>query len=32
MFTIRDDGIRLCLAGVTTVDEVRRVAGGTVAS
>jgi type IV pilus assembly protein PilB len=32
MFTIRDDGIRLCLAGVTTVDEVRRVAGGAVAS
>jgi type IV pilus assembly protein PilB len=30
MFTIRDDGIRLCLAGVTTLDEVRRVAGDTV--
>ena len=27
MFTLRDDGMRLCLAGVTTLDEVRRVAG-----
>ena len=30
MFTLRDDGIRLCLEGVTTLDEVRRVAGDTV--
>jgi type IV pilus assembly protein PilB len=27
MRTLRDDGIRLCLEGVTTPDEVRRVAG-----
>ena len=27
MFTLRDDGIRLSIAGVTTVEEVRRVAG-----
>ena len=27
MFTLRDDGIRLALAGITTLDEVRRVAG-----
>jgi type IV pilus assembly protein PilB len=27
MFTLRDDGIRLSIAGVTTLDEVRRVAG-----
>ena len=27
MFTLRDDGVRLCLAGVTTLDEIRRVAG-----
>ncbi len=27
MFTLSDDGARLCLAGVTTLDEVRRVAG-----
>ena len=27
MFTLRDDGIRLSLAGKTTLDEVRRVAG-----
>lgn len=31
MFTLRDDGIRLSLQGVTTLDEVRRVAGDTVA-
>jgi type II secretory ATPase GspE/PulE/Tfp pilus assembly ATPase PilB-like protein len=30
MFTLRDDGVRLCLAGVTTLDEVRRVAGDAV--
>jgi type IV pilus assembly protein PilB len=30
MFTLRDDGVRLCLEGVTTLDEVRRVAGDTV--
>jgi type IV pilus assembly protein PilB len=28
MFTLRDDGIRLSIAGITTLDEVRRVAGG----
>jgi type IV pilus assembly protein PilB len=27
MFTLRDDGLRLAVAGVTTLDEVRRVAG-----
>jgi type IV pilus assembly protein PilB len=27
MRTLREDGIRLCLEGVTTADEVRRVAG-----
>jgi type IV pilus assembly protein PilB len=27
MRTLRDDGVRLCLEGVTTADEVRRVAG-----
>jgi type II secretory ATPase GspE/PulE/Tfp pilus assembly ATPase PilB-like protein len=27
MKTLRDDGIRQCLAGVTSLDEVRRVAG-----
>jgi type IV pilus assembly protein PilB len=27
MFTMRDDGIRLSMAGMTTLDEVRRVAG-----
>jgi len=27
MFTLRDDGARLCLAGITTIDEIRRVAG-----
>jgi type II secretory ATPase GspE/PulE/Tfp pilus assembly ATPase PilB-like protein len=31
MFTLRDDGIRLSLEGATTLDEVRRVAGDTVA-
>lgn len=30
MFTLRDDGLRLCIAGVTTLDEVRRVAGDAV--
>ena len=27
MFTLREDGVRLAVAGVTTLDEVRRVAG-----
>jgi type IV pilus assembly protein PilB len=27
MRTLRDDGLRLCLDGLTTLDEVRRVAG-----
>jgi hypothetical protein len=27
MTTLRDDGIRLALAGVSTVDEIRRVTG-----
>jgi type II secretory ATPase GspE/PulE/Tfp pilus assembly ATPase PilB-like protein len=27
MFTMRDDGIRLSMAGMTTLEEVRRVAG-----
>ncbi len=27
MFTMREDGVRLAVAGVTTLDEVRRVAG-----
>jgi len=27
MFTMRDDGIRLALAGITSLDEVRRVTG-----
>ena len=27
MRTLREDGVRLCLEGVTTLDEVRRVAG-----
>ena len=27
MFTMRDDGIRLSMAGLTTLEEVRRVAG-----
>ncbi len=27
MFTLRDDGMRLAVAGITTLDEVRRVAG-----
>ncbi len=27
MFTMRDDGLRHCFAGITTLDEVRRVAG-----
>jgi type IV pilus assembly protein PilB len=30
MFTLRDDGMRLCVAGVTTLDEVRRVAGDAI--
>ncbi|RDI75093.1 Type II secretory pathway ATPase PulE/Tfp pilus assembly pathway [Gaiella occulta] len=30
MITLRDDGIRLSIAGVTTLDEVRRVAGDAV--
>ena len=31
MFTMRDDGIRLCVAGITTLAEVRRVAGERIA-
>lgn len=31
MFSLRDDGLRLCIAGMTTLDEVRRVAGDAVA-
>jgi type IV pilus assembly protein PilB len=27
MFTMREDGLRHCFAGITTLDEVRRVAG-----
>ena len=27
MLTLRDDGVRLAIAGVTSLDEVRRVAG-----
>jgi len=27
MRTLRDEGVRLCLAGITTIDEIRRVAG-----
>ena len=27
MFSLRDDGVRVALAGMTTLDEVRRVAG-----
>ncbi|MGL6278823.1 MAG: GspE/PulE family protein [Gaiella sp.] len=27
MFTLHDDGLRLCLGGITTFDELRRVAG-----
>jgi type IV pilus assembly protein PilB len=30
MFTLRDDGVRLSIAGVTTLEEVRRVAGDSV--
>jgi type IV pilus assembly protein PilB len=28
MLTLRDDGVRLAIAGVTSLEEVRRVAGG----
>jgi type IV pilus assembly protein PilB len=31
MFTLREDGVRLSIAGVTTLDEVRRVAGDAAA-
>jgi type IV pilus assembly protein PilB len=31
MLTLRHDGIRLCVAGVTSVDEVRRVTGDRLA-
>ena len=27
MLRLRDDGLRLCIAGVTTLDEIGRVAG-----
>ena len=30
MSTLREDGVRLAVAGITTLDEVRRVAGETV--
>ncbi len=30
MFTLREDGVRLAVAGVTTLDEVRRVAGDAI--
>jgi type IV pilus assembly protein PilB len=30
MFTLREDGVRLSIAGITTLDEVRRVAGDAV--
>ena len=30
MFTLREDGVRLAVAGITTLEEVRRVAGDTV--
>ena len=30
MFTLREDGVRLALAGITTLEEVRRVAGDAV--
>jgi type IV pilus assembly protein PilB len=32
MFTLRDDGVRLAIAGITTLDEVRRVAGDVMTS
>jgi type II secretory ATPase GspE/PulE/Tfp pilus assembly ATPase PilB-like protein len=31
MFTLREDGIRLAVAGITTLEEVRRVAGDALA-
>ena len=30
MFTLRNDGVRLAVAGITTLDEVRRIAGDAV--
>ena len=30
MFTLREDGVRLAVAGITTLEEVRRVAGDAV--
>ena len=30
MFTLREDGVRLAFAGITTLEEVRRVAGDAV--
>jgi type II secretory ATPase GspE/PulE/Tfp pilus assembly ATPase PilB-like protein len=27
MFTLREDGVRLSIAGITSMDEVRRMAG-----
>jgi type IV pilus assembly protein PilB len=30
MFTLREDGVRLALAGITTLEEVRRVAGDAI--
>ena len=29
MFTLREDGVRLAVAGITTLEEIRRVAGET---
>jgi type IV pilus assembly protein PilB len=31
LFSVRDDGVRLAIAGITTLDEVRRVAGDRLA-
>ena len=30
MFTLREDGVRLAAAGITTLEEVRRVAGDAI--
>ena len=30
MFTLREDGVRLASAGITTLEEVRRVAGDAI--
>ena len=31
MKTVREDGMRLCLAGVSSLDEIRRVTGDRLA-